>query len=160
MRLILFALAACLALGAGSAAEARSRAQIVLYAVQDSFEHVKQDLSDAILKRGLVIDYTAQIGAMLDRTAKDVGATKRIYADAQALQFCSSTLSRRVMEADPEDIAFCPYVLVVYTLANDPNVTYVGYRPLPRGGSRQTRAAVRAVNRLLDDIAREAAKRK
>lgn len=160
MRLILFALAACLALGAGSTAEARSRGQIVLYSVQDSFENVKQDAADAIMKRGLVIDYTAQIGAMLERTAKDVGATKRIYADAQALQFCSATLSRRVMEADPEDIVFCPYVVVVYTLANDPKVTYVGYRPLPRGGSRQTRAAVRGVNRLLDEIAREASRKR
>ncbi len=160
MRLILFALSACLALGAGAPAEARSRAQVVIYSVQDRFENVRQDLSDAILKRGLVIDYTAQIGAMLDRTAKDVGATKRIYADAQALQFCPAALSRRVMEADPEDIAFCPYALVVYTLANDAKTTYVGYQLLPRGGSRPTRAAVRAVNRLLDDIAREAAKRK
>jgi hypothetical protein len=33
------------------------------------------------------------IGNMLDPTAKDVGATRRIYDKAVALQFCSSTLS-------------------------------------------------------------------
>lgn len=160
MRFVLVTLSACLLLIGGQAAEARSRSQVVVYPVQDSFENVKQDAGDAIIKRGLVIDYTGQIGAMLDRTAKDVGASKRIYGDAAALQFCSAALSRRVMEADPEDIAFCPYVIVVYTLASDPKTAYVGYRLLPRGGSRQTRTAVRSVNRLLDEIAREAAKRK
>ena len=47
------------------------------------------------MKRWLVIDYTGHIGDMLDRTAKDVGATKKIYAQAEAMQFCSATLSRR-----------------------------------------------------------------
>lgn len=160
MRWISFFVAACVTVGLAFSAEARSRVHAVIVPVKDSFENVKQDVADAIAKRGLVVDYTAQIGAMLDRTAKDVGATKRIFGDAQALQFCSSTLSRRVMEADPEDVAFCPYVVVVYTLANESGVTYVGYRPLPRGGSRQTRVAVRAVNKLMDDIVREAAKRR
>jgi len=137
-----------------------SAASILIYTVKDSFASVKEDVVDAIVKRGLVIDYTAHVGAMLARTAKDVGASKTIYSDAQALQFCSATLSRQTMEATPVNIAFCPYVIFVYSLPASPEVTYVGFRPLPRVGSKQSRAAIAAVNALLDGIVREAAGKK
>lgn len=130
------------------------------YTAKGSFANVKDDVVDAIVKRGLVIDYTAHIGAMLARTAKDVGATKPIYSDAEAVQFCSATLSRRTMEADPVNIGFCPYVIFIYALPAAPNVTYVGYRRLSRVGSKQSVAAIDAVNALLDGIVREAAGKK
>jgi hypothetical protein len=132
-------------------------APIQTYTVKSSFANVKDEVVDAIIKRGLVIDYTAHIGAMLARTAKDVGASKTIYTDAEAVQFCSATLSRRTMEADPANIAFCPYVIFIYALHGSPGVTYVGYRPLSRVGSKQSKAAIDAVNALLDGIVREAA---
>jgi hypothetical protein len=131
-----------------------------IYALKDSFESVKEEVTNAIVKRGFVVDYTAHVGAMLARTAKDVGASKTIYSDAQSLQFCSATLSRRMMEADPANIAFCPHVIFVYALPGSPGITYVGYRPLPRTGSRASKAVLRAVDALLDAIAREAAHQK
>lgn len=139
---------------------AESRSDVRIYAVKDNFESIKQDVIDAITNRGLVVDYTAHVGAMLARTAKDVGASKTIYSDAQSVQFCSATLSRRTMEADPANIAFCPYVIFVYALPGSPGMTYVGYRPLPRVGSKQSGAAIDAVNALLDGIIREAAGKK
>ncbi len=139
---------------------AESRSDVRSYAVKDNFESVKEEVADAIIKRGFVVDYTAHVGAMLARTAKDVGASKTIYSDAQSLQFCSAALSRRMMEADPANVAFCPHVIFVYALPGSPGVTYVGYRPLPRAGSKQSRAAIDAVNALLDAIAREAAHQK
>jgi uncharacterized protein (DUF302 family) len=123
------------------------------------FDDVKDDVTNAVAKRGLVVDYTAHIGAMLDRTAKDVGATKQIYARAEAVQFCSATLSRKMMEADPANIAFCPYVIVIYTLAGDPGTVHVGYRRPPLQGSPATRAALKAVDDLLDAIVKEAVKK-
>ena len=48
-----------------------------------SFEDVKQDISDAIVNRGFVIDYNAMIGDMLERTGKDVGSDKNIYTGAE-----------------------------------------------------------------------------
>lgn len=128
-----------------------------IYAVQDSFENVKDEVVDAIIKRGLVVDHTAHVGAMLARTAKDVGASKTIYADAQSILFCSATLSRRTMEADPASIAFCPYAVFVYALADAPGTTFVGYRLLPSAGSPEAKAANEAVNALLEAIVREAA---
>ena len=37
---------------------------------------------------------------MLERTGKDVGSTRKLYADAQAFVFCSAALSRKMMDAD------------------------------------------------------------
>lgn len=64
------------------------------------------------------------------------------------------------MEADPTNVAFCPYVIFVYALPGSPGMTNVGYRPLPRVGSKQSRAAIDAVNALLDGIVRAAVGRK
>jgi hypothetical protein len=129
---------------------------VQIYAVKDSLESVKDEVINAIVKRGLVVDYIAHVGTMLARTAKDVGASKTIYAEAQSLQFCSATLSRRMMEADTANVAFCPHVIFVYALPGSPGTTQVGYRPLLRIGSRQSKAAIDAVNALLDGIVREA----
>jgi hypothetical protein len=49
------------------------------------FEDVRDDLRQAIESRGFVIDYQAQIGKMLERTGKDLGAAQPLYVDAQSL---------------------------------------------------------------------------
>ena len=110
----------------------------------------------AITNRGLVVDHASYIGDMLERTGKDIGATKKIFAKATALQFCSAALSRRMMEADPRNIVFCPYIVVLYTLPADPKTVYVGYRRPSPVGSAASKAALKAVEALLDDIVREA----
>jgi hypothetical protein len=133
---------------------------VVLVKTKAKFEDVKEDVVNAITKRGYVIDYTAYIGAMLDRTAKDVGATKQVYARAEHVQFCSATLSRKAMEADPANIAFCPYVVVIYSLAADPGTVHVGYRRIPVTGSPASRTALKAVDDLLGAIVKEAARAK
>lgn len=127
------------------------------YSVEADFADVRLDLADAVINRGFVIDYEAMIGDMLQRTAADVGAKKTVYKDAQTIQFCSATLSRTAMEADPSNIAFCPYVLFVYERADKPGMVTVGFRRQPQSGSDESRKALAAVNALLDEIAREAA---
>ncbi len=121
------------------------------------FEDVRDDLVQAIESRGLVIDYQAQIGRMLERTGKDVGSTKTLYGDAQSLQFCSAALSRKMMEADPANVVMCPYTIVVYTRADRPGQVQVAYRrPWRADGSPASRAALKEVDALLGAIAREA----
>jgi uncharacterized protein (DUF302 family) len=146
--------ALALALLAGTAAAQ----PIVTFAKPGArFEDVRDDLKLAIESRGFVIDYQAQIGKMLDRTGKDLGAPKPLYADAQSLQFCSAQLSRRLMEADAANVVLCPFTLVVYATAASPQQVVVAYRrPLRPGGSAATRAALRDLNALLSHIAREA----
>lgn len=152
-------LAAGLALAAGAAALPLHAAEdrIVLYKVEAPYETVLQDVSDAIINRGFVIDYTAHIGDMLNRTAADVGAKKQVYRKAEATQFCSATLSRRAMEADPANIAFCPYVVFTYQTEAEPGQVTVGFRRLDETGSPESKEALAAVNELLDEIAQEAA---
>jgi uncharacterized protein (DUF302 family) len=130
---------------------------VVSYAVEADFDDVRQDLADAVINRGYVIDYEAKIGDMLERTAGDVGAASTVYSNAEAIQFCSAVVSRRAMEADPANIAFCPYVLFVYERADQTGMVTVGFRGVPETGSNESRAALAAINTLLDEIAREAA---
>ena len=131
---------------------------LVTYAKRAKFEDVRDDLKLAIEGKGLVIDYHSFINRMLERTAKDVGSGRKLYADAQAFVFCSAVASRKTMEADPANIAFCPYSIVVYATAQDPGTVHVAYRrPWRPDGSAASRAALKEVERLLDGIAREAA---
>jgi hypothetical protein len=55
-----------------------------------------------------------------------------------------------MMEADPTNIAHCPYGVFVYQLAGPPGTVQVGYRVMPEGPMQE-------VQELLDEIAREAA---
>jgi len=129
------------------------------YTVEAKYEDVKDDIVLAITNRGLVVDHTSHIGKMLDRTGKDLGMTKMIYGEdqGQAFSFCSAVISRKTMEADPHNIAYCPYAIVVYSTLDDPKKVHVAYqRPLSAGGSEASQASLKAVEDLLDGIVREA----
>jgi len=118
---------------------------VVRHSAKARFEDVRDDLKLAIAGKGLVVDYESFINRMLERTGKDVGSSRKLYRDAQAFVFCSAALSRRTMEADPANIAFCPYSIIVYETVQEPGRIHVTYqRSLPE------------VDALLDDIAREA----
>ena len=115
------------------------------------FADVASGIENAIVNRGYTIDYHGFIGEMLKRTAGDVGAEKALYQDAEFFTFCSAVVSRKVMEAEIGDIAYCPYVVFAYETADNPGTVVVGYRALPAGGERD------AVNTLLSDIIKDAA---
>jgi hypothetical protein len=95
---------------------------------------------------------------MLERTGKDIGRERQIYTHADVLEFCSAGVSRAQMEADPRNIAFCPYAIAVYVLPADPGSVHVSYRKPVAQGSAQSMKALRDVGKLLDGIAREALK--
>ena len=130
---------------------------IVSHSRRARFEDVRDDLKLAIEGKGLVIDYHSYVNRMLERTAQDVGAAKKLYADAQGFVFCSAVLSRKTMEADPSNAALCPYSIMVYATAADPGTVHVAYRrPWRPDGSAASKAALKEVEALLDSIAREA----
>ena len=131
---------------------------VVTYSKAGKFEDVRDDLKIAIEGRGLVIDYQSYVNRMLERTGKDVGSARKLYADAQAFVFCSAALSRKTMEADPANAALCPYSVMVYEKAQEPGKVYVSYRrPWRPDGPAASKAALKEVEKLLDGIAREAA---
>lgn len=124
--------------------------EVTTYKTGDSFPDTAFALESAIIGRGLVVDHVSHVGEMLNRTAKDVGATEQVYSRADVYLFCSATLSRKMMEIDPTNIAHCPYSVFLYELAASPGEVLVGYRQMPEGEMQEVEA-------LLDQIAREAA---
>lgn len=111
-----------------------------------SFEDAKFAVESAILDKGLVIDFTSHVGDMLNRTGADVGSEAELFKQADIFVFCSAVISRQVMEADPMNIAHCPYG--VFVAETDAGVM-VGHRSYPAG-------PMQAVQTLLSDIVTEA----
>ncbi len=130
--------------------------EFVIRVAKGQFDEVKERLMLAIENRGLVVNYTARVGDMLARTGKDIGREREVYAKAEVLEFCSARLSRDTMEADPRNIVFCPYAIAIYVLPQDPGKVYVGHRKLGTVGSSQSFRTLRAVDKSLDDIVRDA----
>jgi uncharacterized protein (DUF302 family) len=120
---------------------------ITAYQVDSSFEDATFAVENAIIGRGLVIDYVSHVGDMLARTAADVGSDVELFEAADVFLFCSATASRRAMEADLANIAYCPYGIFV---ADSGEEVTIGFRNLPQG-------AMDEVQFLLDEIAKEAA---
>jgi len=130
---------------------------IKTYSAKAKLEDVLDDARQAIEARGLVVDHESFVGRMLERTGKDVGSARKLYTDARALVFCSAVLSRKTMEADAANVAFCPYNIVVYESAQKPGTVHVAYRrPWRAEGSPASKAALKEVEALLDGIARRA----
>jgi len=130
---------------------------IVSYTKKGKFQDVRDDLKSAIEGRGLVIDYHSFINRMLERTGKDVGSARKLYADGEAFVFCSATVSRKTMEADLTNMSMCPYSIAVYATSREPDRVIVSYRrPWRPDGSPASKAALKEVEELLDGIAREA----
>ena len=128
---------------AASAAPAQDR---IVHTTSQSFDDVVFGLENAILDRGLVISATHHVAEMLDRTRADVGSDVVIFDQAEVFSFCSATLSRKVMEADPMNIAFCPYTIFVATTADDPGTTHIGYRSFPDGPMAEVQALLEEIS--------------
>lgn len=119
---------------------------VTTYETEASFEDTAFAVEQAIVGRGLVVDFVSHVGEMLARTRSDVGSDVELFDAADVFLFCSAVTSRSVMEADPLNIAYCPYG--IFVADRDGEVT-VGYRNLPEGPMQE-------VQTLLDDIVREA----
>ncbi|MFD1195440.1 DUF302 domain-containing protein [Seohaeicola saemankumensis] len=135
-------LAACIATTAAAQ-------DMITYTTNQPFEDVIFGLENAIIDQGLVIDSTSHVGDMLERTRADVGSDVTIFLKADVYSFCSAAVSRKVMEADPMNIVFCPYDIFVAVSPDTPDQTMIGFRSFPEG-------AMKEVEALLDTIARAA----
>ncbi len=127
----------------------------VLFKTQGDFSFVRDAVQIAIEGKGLMINHTNLIAGMLERTGKDLGATKQVYTNGEQFEFCSATISRAMMEADPHAIVMCPYNLAVYTLPGDANV-YISYRKPPDTSNQALKQALDDVEKLLTEIIQDA----
>ncbi len=121
-----------------------------------TYEDVRLDLENAIIKEGLKIDYTGNIAAMLQRTGPDVGSNQPVYQNAEFFTFCSAKLSRAMMEADPANMAQCPYVVFMYQRAATVKEVTVGYRKVAVAG--RGAKTLEEINKLLDRVVKAAVK--
>ena len=92
-------------------ATAATAQEFKTYTTEDAFDDVAFAVESAILSKGLVIDSISHTGAMLERTRADVGSDKVLFLAADVYEFCSASISRQVMEADPDNFHFCPYAI-------------------------------------------------
>lgn len=132
-----------------SASLALAEDWMVRQQVAGSFADTRESIVLAIENRGLVVNYTSHIADMLARTGADIGARRKVFEQAEIIEFCSAGLSRKMMEADPHNIVLCPFAISVYTLPGDKGGTWVAYRR-PQG------KAATMVEGLLKEIAGEA----
>lgn len=131
-------------------------AHMTVFTKQGSFADTKELVEMAITGRGFVINNVSHVGDMLERTGKDLGGGKRVFLNAESLEFCSATVSRKMMEADPDNIVFCPYIISIYVLPEKPKEVRVAYRKTQMVGSPASRQALKEVNELLTEIIKEA----
>ena len=120
---------------------------MITYESDDAFEDVTFGLENAILDQGLVIDHVSHTGEMLERTRADVGSDVVIFTAADVYSFCSAKLSRKVMEANPMNVRFCPYD--IFVMQQPGGKVTVGFRTFPDGEMKEVEA-------LLDTIAKSA----
>jgi len=111
-----------------------------------SFDDAAFAVESAIVDKGLVIDLISHVGDMLNRTGEDVGSDKMIFKAADIFVFCSAVISREMMEADPMNIAHCPYGIFV---AETEDGVMIGRRDYPDGPMDKVEA-------MLDGIIAEA----
>lgn len=134
------------ALTLGLAAPAFANDQAITFDYDGTFDDATFAVEDAIISKGLVIDYRSHTGAMLERTREDVGSDVVLFDGADVFLFCSAKVSRQVMEADPMNIVHCPYSIFV---ADQEGKVTIGFRDYPEG-------PMQAVEDLLTEIVEEA----
>lgn len=127
----------------------------VVFKTQGTYQDVRDNLQMAIEGKGLKITSTNHIADMLDRTGKDIGETTVVYEGAEQFGFCSATISRHMMQADPHSIVMCPYSIVVYKVRGDENV-YMAYRRPASSKKPALKKALVEIEELLQSIIKDA----
>jgi len=114
----------------------------ITFPYEGSFDDAAFAIENAIINRGLVIDFTSHVGDMLNRTGEDVGAEEPLFDNAQIFLFCSAAVSRRVMEADPMNLVHCPYGIFVSEMDGE---VLIGHRDYPDGPMQEVEALLDAI---------------
>lgn len=117
-----------------------------------TFEDIRLEIENAIIEKGFVIDFNGNISGMLENTANVADNATPVFSNAEFWQFCSSKVTRQLTNADPANIAYCPFVIFAYETMDDLGTVTIGYRPLPKDISKETNDIVKEVNSMLESI--------
>lgn len=94
-----------------------------------AFSDARQALEDALVEEGLAPPTVSHFGAMLARTAPDLGHRADLYEHAEIFSFCSAGVAARMVAEDVRHIALCPLNIALYTLPDAPRRVHLAYRP-------------------------------
>ena len=126
----------------------------VVFKTQGNYQDVRDMLEIAIESKGLKITNTNMVANMLERTGEVVGSTKLLYTGGEQMNFCSATISRHMMDADPHAMVLCPYSISVYAMPNDKNV-YLAYRKPAATKNPALKKSLMEVEKLLVEIIKD-----
>jgi hypothetical protein len=143
----LLALLCCGTLAACRSTPPQPTADLVVIDVLAPHATLRRALHEAIANAGLSAPEVSHFGAMLARTAADLGHPADLYAEAEIFSFCSAAVAARVAATAREGIALCPLSIALYSLPDTPRRSRLAYRPSPDAGA----------NALLERLAADAA---
>ena len=123
--------------------------------IKRAFSDARIDLQNAIINQGLKVDLNGHVGDMLRRTGADIGAKGTVFTDAEYFTFCSSQLTREMVQADPTNMGMCPYTMFIYHREGSEDVT-VGYKAMIMRGNEASQKALAKINDLMQAILDEA----
>ncbi len=78
------------------------------------------------------------------------------FLQSEVIEFCSARLSRKMTDADPANVIFCPYSIALYTTSADPETVHISYLQLSKIGSERSRSVLEEVEEMLSQIVSEA----
>ncbi len=92
----------------------------------------------------------------LEEPAAQPRAAASAFSRSEVIEFCSAKLSRKMTDADPANVIFCPYSIAIYTTAAQPELVHISYLQLSRIGSESSRPVLQEVEAMLGRIVSEA----
>ena len=129
---------------------------VKVYSWEGSYEDAKFSVQDAIVGKGLKVVYEGHMATMLERTSKAVGKPNP-YLHGEYLLFCSARHSNASVNADPQNIGMCPYIIFLYETKKQPGTIQIGYRKPVGGQTAESKSALKAIDELIHSIVKEAA---
>lgn len=95
------------------------------------YADVREALLEAIAAEGLATPMVRDFGAMLQRTAGELGHSDALYEHAEIFIFCSIAVAARLATEARDHIAQCPMSIAIYSLPETPGRVFMAYRQPP-----------------------------
>jgi uncharacterized protein (DUF302 family) len=169
-RLVVTAVLAALLSIVGAGTSAIANAQInprYTTSIEGTFEDVYDEFKNAIINEGLTIDYVGNVDQMLERTSQaqidtdDIDQNLKqvtpVYLFAKYMQFCSSALTHKAVQANPNNLSMCPFLVFIYETNANPGRIIIGYRPPTLSTDKASKAISQEVVLFLNGIINEVA---
>lgn len=124
--------------------------------VSGDFKEVRDVVRQAIEGRGINIAHILSASDMLNRTGEDYGIKENVFIQAETVEFCDARISHHLVQANPENILLCPFILSIYVLTTDPDHVHLSYRLPFTLSDANSIAITQEVVQLMEEVISEA----